>query len=331
MNIRERRERLRAILAGDQCIYTAPVYDMLSLRMAEDLGFGVAFMTDPNAQITVVGAPNHHIVVLTATELAQHVWSMIRATNNISLYIGSHHGFGNALNVMRTVQELERAGVSAMTVDDMVEPSPFGTRLESWTDYHTYVEGGERLLPLDEAVGKMRAAVAAREDSNLIIVARTSALRAGTGNPDVPDVVAQRERISAGAPGPGGGNTGIPEAIRRIKAYEKAGVDGIHIDGAIIGGLEEIRAETKLPLLLGDEAALYDKDFLSANGVRIGGFGRLTLVASIKAVYDVLKALSDGKSPREITDTIYSPEVLTLLSQVTRVSQYDQWMKDFMT
>ena len=108
-------------------------------------------------------------------------------------------------------------------------------------------------------------------------------------------------------------------------------MDGIHIDGAIIGGLEEIRAETKLPLLLGDEAALYDKDFLSANGVRIGGFGRLTLVASIKAVYDVLKALSDGKSPREITDTTYSPEVLTLLSQVTRVSQYDQWMKDFMT
>ena len=331
MNFTERRERFRAILAGDECVYTAPVYDMLSLRMAEDLGYEVGFMTGPVAQIELMGAPNHHVVVLTAPELAHHVWSMCRATNNISLYMGAHQGYGNALYVMRTIQELERAGASAVTIDDMVEPIPFGSTLESWTDYHTYRAGGDTLLPFDEALGKMKAAVAARSDPSLVIVARTTALKAAVGNPASGDLITQRERLAERASQPGQGNPGMPETIRRIKAYKAAGIDAVHIDGAVSGEFEQIRDETGIPILLGDESALYDKQYLSDSGVRIGGFGRLSLIASIKAVYDVLKALREGKTPADLTPTIYSEEVLALLSQVTRVPQYDQWIKDFMT
>ena len=285
-------------------------------------------MTGPNAQIEVVGAPNHHIVVMTATELAQHVWSMCRATSNISLYLGAHHGYGNALNVMRTIQELERAGASAVTIDDEVEPIPYGKRLERWQDYHTYVEGGERLLPLNEAVGRMKAAVEARGDSNMLIIARTSALRASAGNVKTPDLEAQRELLSGARPDLG--DAPVAEAVRRIQAYEKAGVDGVHIDGAIHGGLAEIRAETKLPFLLGDECALFDKKTLDATGVKIGGFGRLTLIASIKAVYETLKALREGIAPADLTQSLYSPEVLEVLSRVTRVPQYNDWINKYM-
>ena len=329
MNFTERRERFRAVLAGDECVYTAPVFDLTSARLAEQMGFDLGFMTGPVAQATVVGAPNHHVVVMTSTELAQHVGSMCRITDRLSLYIGAHHGYGNALNVMRTVQELERVGVSALSIDDEVEPIPFGTRFESWGDYHTYVQGGERLISLEEAVGRMKAAVAARQDSSLVIVARTTALRVDAGPPEISDVEEQKDRLS-GARGPDFNPGGIAEAIRRINAYEEAGVDAVHLDGAKFAGLEEIRAETRLPLILGDEAALFDREFLARNGVRVGGFGRLTYFASVKAIYDTLKALRDGKSPADLAPDLYAPEVLEAISDLTRVGQYDEWIRAFM-
>ncbi len=294
----ERRERFRAILAGDQCVFPAPVFDPISARIAEDLGFELGFLSGPGAQRTVLGAPNHHVVVLTLSELAEQARRICRASN-ISLLVSAENGYGNSLNVMRTVEELENAGVSALTIEDTALPMCFGNARGVGVAQSL---GEESLISLEEGVGKMKAALAARQDPSLVILARTKALNI----------------------------EGIPEAIRRIKAYERTGVDGIFLAWAKTREeVAAIHAETRLPLILGRAGEdLADKRLLAANGVRIALQGHhLGFWASVKAVYDTLKALRDGASPADLRPTLASPE---LLAQVTRQSQYNEWIKDFL-
>ena len=107
MNLTERRERYRAVLAGDQCVHPASVFDPISARIAEDLGFEVGMLAGSIASFTVLGAPD--IIVLTLTEFAQQIHRICRAST-LSLMVDADHGYGNALNVKRTVEELESAG-----------------------------------------------------------------------------------------------------------------------------------------------------------------------------------------------------------------------------
>ena len=112
MNLTKRRENYRSILEGDKCVYPGSVYDPISARIAEDLGFEVGMFAGSIASATVLGAPD--IIVLTMTEFAQQIHRICRASE-ISLMVDADHGYGNALNVKRTVEELETAGVSALT------------------------------------------------------------------------------------------------------------------------------------------------------------------------------------------------------------------------
>src|SRR4051794_27194801 len=111
MHWTDRRQRFRAILTGSRCIHPGSVYDPLSARIAEDLGFEVGMYAGSTASLTVLGAPD--LIVLTLTEFAQQALRIGRA-GNLSLMVDADHGYGNALNVKRTVEELETAGVSAM-------------------------------------------------------------------------------------------------------------------------------------------------------------------------------------------------------------------------
>ena len=140
MNLTERRERYRAVLAGDRCVHPASVFDPISARVAEDLGFEVGMLAGSIASFTVLGAPD--IIVLTLTEFAQQIHRICRA-GNLSLMVDADHGYGNALNVKRTVEELETAGVSALTIEDTVLPRRFGT-------------GEPELVSLEEGIGKMK-------------------------------------------------------------------------------------------------------------------------------------------------------------------------------
>src|SRR5207302_10394791 len=136
------------------------VFDPISARIAEDLGFEVAFMAGSIASATVLGAPD--LVVLTLTEFAEQIRRICRAAN-ISLVVDADHGYGNALNVKRTVEELETAGLAGLTIEDTDLPTPFGT-------------AKPRLTTLEEGVGKMKAALAGRQDPLLCIAGRTSAI-----------------------------------------------------------------------------------------------------------------------------------------------------------
>ena len=285
MNSTPRRERFRSILDGDRCVYAASVFDPISARIAEDLGFETGMLAGSVAAGTVLGAPD--LVVLTLTELAQQVRRICRA-GELGLLVDADHGYGNALNVMRTVEELENAGAAGLTIEDTLLPRSFG-------------DGGRQLISLEEGVGKMKAAVAARQDPALVIAARTSALRF----------------------------SGIPETVMRAKAYQETGVDALFLAGARTREeVEAVRAEVDLPLLLGGAGdELMDPAFLAANGVRIALQGHLPFRAAVKAVYDTLKALREGVPPRDL-DPQLAPA--TLMSQVTRSHDYSRWEAEFL-
>ena len=161
MTLTERRNRLRKLLAGDQCLSPASVYDPLSARVAESVGYEIGMLAGSVASNTTLAAPD--LIVLTMTEFADQIRRIMRAST-LSLIVDADHGYGNALNVMRTVEECEHAGVSAMSIEDTALPTRFGSTKEEF-------------LSVEEGVGKMKAALTARQDPSLIIVGRTSALK----------------------------------------------------------------------------------------------------------------------------------------------------------
>ena len=286
MNLTDRRQRFRSILEGNRCVHPGSVFDPISARIAEDLGFEVGMFAGSIASGTVLGAPD--LIVLTLTEFAQQIHRICRA-GDLSLFVDADHGYGNALNVRRTVEELETAGVSGLTIEDTVLPLSFGSA------------GEGNLISVEEGVGKMKAALSARQDPTLCIAGRSSALRFG----------------------------GLEEAIKRTKAYEQAGVDAMFLAGAQTKDeVLAVRAETTIPLILGGAGGeLSDLDFLGKAGVKVALQGHLSFQASIKAVYDTMKSLRDGVSPGDLQDNLAAS---ALMDQVTRRSDYSQWTNDFL-
>src|SRR5512132_3430049 len=127
MNHSEQRKRFRAVLAGTKCVSPASVYDPLSARLAESVGYEIGMLAGSVASNTTLAAPD--LIVLTLTEFADQIRRIMRAAN-LSLIVDADHGYGNALNVMRTVQECEHAGVSAMSIEDTALPTRFGSTKE---------------------------------------------------------------------------------------------------------------------------------------------------------------------------------------------------------
>src|SRR6059036_513543 len=138
MLLSERRKQYRRTLEGNVCVHPASVFDAMSARMAASLGFEVGMFAGSIASETVLGAPD--LVVLTLTEFAEQIRRICRAAN-ISLVVDADHGYGNALNVKRTVEELETAGLAGLTIEDTVLPQRFGQAK------------GEELISVEEGVG----------------------------------------------------------------------------------------------------------------------------------------------------------------------------------
>ena len=172
-------------------------------------------------------------------------------------------GYGNAINVMRTVEECEAAGVAALTIEDTALPQPYG------------LDGKMTMVSLEEGIGKMRAGLAARSDPNLVVLGRTSA-------PEIAD---------------------MDEAILRLRAYAEAGVDALFPVGIKSREqLEALHAAVDKPIVLGgDSEELDDLSYLASQGVRVALQGHAPFAASIHAVYHTLHALKNGTSPSDLT------------------------------
>src|SRR5712671_6544914 len=258
MTFQKRRDALRLILTGSRCIRPGSVYDAISIRIAEDLGFEVGMFGGSVASLAVLGDPD--ITLITLTELAEQMRRMSRASP-LPVLVDADHGYGNALNVRRTVQELEAAGAAGLTIEDTLLPQAFG-------------EARTQLIPLEEGVGKMKAAVDGRSDPSLVIMGRTGAVSI----------------------------SGLDDAIARARAYETTGVDALFFTGIKSGKeLEAISAATRSPIVLGgapeDMTAL---DYLAGQRVRIALQGHAPFAAATQAVHETLKALREGISPKNL-------------------------------
>ena len=284
MNPTPRRQNLRETFTGDTCVYPGSIFDPISARIAQDLGFECGMFAGSIASLTVLGAPD--LIVLTLSELADQCQRICRAAE-LPLIVDADHGYGNALNVKRTVEELETAGIACLTIEDTLLPKRFGT-------------DSTEFLTLEEGVGKMKAALAGREDSSLIVLGRTSAV----------------------------GANGVEDGIKRAQAYLDAGVDGIMFVG--IQGPEELDAiarEVDAPIMLGGASAnLHDLEYLAQCGVRICLQGHQPFLASVQATYDTLKALREGTPPSQLTGIISTD----LIKRLTREDEYQQWQNEFL-
>ena len=275
MAFRKRREALRSILSGSACIRPGSVYDATSIRIACDLGFELGMFGGSVASLAVLGDPD--IALITLTELAEQMRRMSRAAE-LPVLVDADHGYGNALNVRRTIEELEAAGAAGLTIEDTLLPQAFG-------------QSGSQLIPLQEGVGKMKAALDARRDVSLVVIGRTGAVSI----------------------------TALDDAIARAKAYEATGVDALFFTGIKTRTeLETIAAATTLPIVLGGAPEdMADPIYLASQRVRIALQGHAPFAAATQAVYETLKALREGLPPKALKGLASSE----LTGRVTREAE----------
>ena len=284
MTFQKRREILRSILSGTNCIRPGSVYDAISIRIAEDLGFEVGMFGGSVASLAVLGDPD--VALITLTELAEQMRRMSRASS-LPVLVDADHGYGNALNVRRTIEELEAAGAAGLTIEDTLLPPVYG-------------ETRTRLIPLEEGVGKMKAALDARRDPSLVIIGRTGAASI----------------------------TSLEDAIVRAKAYNATGVDALFFTGIKSKAeLVAIAAATTLPIVLGGAPdAMSDLAYLTTQRVRIALQGHAPIAAATKAVHDTLKALREGTPPKALAG-LASAE---LTKQVSREAEVNARLDTFL-
>jgi oxaloacetate decarboxylase len=280
------RERFRSVLARSTCTLAANIFDPLSARIAHLLEYDICVLSGSVGKVANLAVPD--LVLSNMSDLVDHCRRITRIAD-VSLMVDAEDGFGNAVNVMRTVKELEAAGVSAIEIEDNVVPKQFNVAHPG-------------LVSKAEQVGKLKAAVAARTDPTTVIVARTSALAECS-------LEEALDRIKAYA------DTGA-EALMLV------GVQRGRPD------LEAVHQATPLPLCVLNPPAdvRNDSRFLAANGVRILMLGNPTFAVAVKAIYDSLKHLKEGGALEELQDRQASQD---LLRAVNRTDEFRQQQREY--
>lgn len=181
------RARLRELLARREPLLAPGAYDALSARLVEQAGFDAVYMTGFGTTASLIGRPD--VGLLTGAEMVDNARRIVAAVD-VPVIADADTGYGNAINVVRTVQLYEQAGVAGIQLEDQVMPKKCGHM------------SGKALIGTDEMAGKIRAAVEARRDPDLVVIARTDAVAVG----------------------------GLAEAIGRAKAFAAAGADLLFVE-----------------------------------------------------------------------------------------------------
>jgi carboxyvinyl-carboxyphosphonate phosphorylmutase len=219
------------------------------------------------ASLAILGDPD--IALITLTELAEQVRRMARAAA-LPVLVDADHGYGNALNVRRTVQELEAAGAAGLTIEDTLLPQAFG-------------EAQLQLISLAEGLGKINAALDARGDPTLVIIGRTGALAITS----LEDAIERAQAYEAAG----------------VDALFFTGVK-------TRPQLDAIAAATTLPIVLGGPSeAITDWDYLAERRVRIAVQGHAPIAAATEAVFQTLQAVRNGATPKQL-NSLASAELM---------------------
>jgi 2,3-dimethylmalate lyase len=274
-----RRRRLRELLQGPRILIAPGAYDGLSARLVEQAGFDVCYMTGSGVANSQLGEPD--LGLTTMSEMATQAGRMCAAMG-LPLIADADTGYGGVLNVRRTVQEYERAGVAALHIEDQVFPKRCG---------HF---AGKAVIPLEEMVGKIRAALEARTDPDLVIIARTDSRAV----------------------------EGFDAALRRARAYEEAGADMLFVEAP--QSLEEMRVITSsfhVPLVAnmveGGATPILPDAELEALGYKLVLHAGSLLRSAALAVQETLRHL------RETGSTIGMEQRLISFDERNRVTDLE--------
>lgn len=247
------RKRLRELVAARETLVVPGAQDALSAMLVQRAGFEALFVGDYNASAVLLGKPDYGLVTLDQMgDLVRTITSVV----DIPLIADGGCGFGNALNVARTVESYERAGAAAITLEDQVFPKRCG-----------HMEG-KRVVSVPEMLGKIQAAREARTDPDLLIIARTDSIH----------------------------TDGMDEAVRRGVAYAEAGADAFWADAVpSLDDLSRLVSEVPLPvqvaMIEGGKTPHTSTARLKEIGVAIELCGLTTLYAAAKGIEDALTAL----------------------------------------
>jgi 2-methylisocitrate lyase-like PEP mutase family enzyme len=278
--------RLRELLSGPELVIAPGAYDALSARLIAQSGFQAVYLTGFGTAASVLGQPD--VGLLTMSEMVSRAEALATVVGDIPLIADADTGYGNPINVRRTVREYERAGVAALHIEDQVWPKKCG-----------HMEG-KQVIPTQEMVQKIHAAVEARQDPELVIIARTDANAVN----------------------------GLEDALQRGKAYREAGADVLFIEAP--RSLAELHtiAETfpDVPLLF-NWAESGKTPAMSLPEIRTLGFKLIIfpvslLFAATYTMLQLLKVLKQGETSTpfasqmvtfaQFTDLIGLPEIQAL-------------------
>jgi 2-methylisocitrate lyase-like PEP mutase family enzyme len=279
---------LRQLLTDDGLVIAPGAYDGLTARLVELAGFPVVYATGAgisNSQLALAD-----VGLITMNEMLEQVRKMTGAVK-IPVICDIDTGYGNAVNLYRTVQEFMRAGAAAVQIEDQMFPKKCG-----------HFEG-KQLIPFDESVQKVRAAVEARGQDHLVIIARTDAIAV----------------------------EGVPEALRRAKAYHAAGADALFVEAprtrdelAEIGrALPGIKIAN---IVEGGRTPIMPAATLTEMGFKIAIYANLILRSSVKAIQASLEYLHANGDSQAIVNRMITMEER---ARVTRKDFLDSLEKRF--
>lgn len=257
---------LRQLLNDKEILVAPGAHDALTARVIEKSGFKAVYMTGYGQAASVLGKPD--IGLLSMTEMLDRARKFASSVD-IPVIADGDTGFGNAITVMRTVEEYEAAGVAAIQLEDQIAPKRCGHML------------GRKVVSMEEMVGKIKAAKAARKDEDFVIIARTDARTV----------------------------LGIDEAIKRAKAYEAAGADLIFVESVeseeeMKRVNKEIKVHTLANMVEGGRTPLLTNTELEKIGYNIVIYPTASTYVAAKAMFDLMNALKEDETTAKYIDNM---------------------------
>jgi len=256
--------QLRQLLNKKEILVAPGAHDALTAKIIEKVGFEAVYFTGYGQAASHLGTAD--IGLLTMTEMVARVRNFVMAVD-IPVIADGDTGFGNAMNVMRTISEYEAAGAAAMQLEDQVAPKKCGHMI------------GRQVIHIEEMVGKIRAAVAARKDPDFVIIARTDARTPH----------------------------GIEEAIKRGKAYEEAGADVLFIESPeSVEEMHMITSSFTVPVLAnmveGGRTPLYKAQELQEMGYNLVIFPTASTYITAQAIFKLMNELKTTGTTEHIME-----------------------------
>lgn len=280
---------LRDLLKSPEILIAPGAHNAFTARIIEQSGFKAVYMTGSGAAMDLLGLPD--LGLLTMSEMVAHARNIVQATS-LPVIADADTGYGNALNVMRTVREYEGAGVAGLHIEDQVAPKRCG---------HF---SGKEVISREEMIGKIKAALDSRRDQNLVVIARTDARAV----------------------------LGLQEAIERGVAYAEAGADMIFVDAPESAEeLSLIARSIPAPLMAnlseGGKTPLLSAKELQDMGYKLVIYPRSAAGAAAKAIQELMAVLKRDGTTEKYLDRIISFEGR---NQITGLAYYRELDKKYL-